>query len=389
MLSILLSALAVLVVLSPIVVVHEFGHYIACRLTGIRVNEFSFGFGKILWHKKKGDTDYQIRAIPFGGFVEPAGPMFHPQDAPEPPKSYEFAAKKWYAKFFMVVNGALFNYLLAALLFSVLIYIKGMPEENLTKLPAKIGAVATAGGYPAEKFGLKEDDEILSVNETPVSNWLEFTSALEKREGDLTLTYVRGGENYSVTIPDSAFNPSAPKTLGVVAAPAYYAVNPFQAVGYGFYQCYYWTKYSLQSLAKSFTQKKAPDLAGPIGIVNVIHQSVHRGLFDFVFLIAMLSVAVGMFNLFPIPILDGGYALVYLGEGLTRKLPTEKTLNTAVNIGACILILLMIYASYSDIKRIFFKPKTDVAETTTQESSAETAASNDTPAETEDKNVQE
>ena len=73
----LLSVIAVIVVLSPIVIIHEFGHFLACRLTGIRVKEFSFGFGKILWHKKKGDTDYQIRAIPFGGFVEPAGQMFH------------------------------------------------------------------------------------------------------------------------------------------------------------------------------------------------------------------------------------------------------------------------------------------------------------------------
>lgn len=121
---------------------------------------------------------------------------------------------------------------------------------------------------------------------------------------------------------------------------------------------------SLSSLAESFTKKKAPELAGPIGIVNVIHQSVHRSLLDFVFLIALLSVAVGMFNLFPIPILDGGYALVYLWEGLTKKLPTEKTLNIAVNIGMYILILLVIYASYSDIKRIFFKPKTAAVETT-------------------------
>ena len=374
----LLSVIAVIVVLSPIVIVHEFGHYLACRLTGIRVNEFSFGFGKVLWHKKKGDTDYQIRAIPFGGFVEPAGPMFHPKNAPEPPKTYEFAAKKWYAKFFMVVNGAVFNYLLAALIFSVLIYIKGMPENDPVKLPVQIGSVAA--GYPAEEFHLQEGDVITAVNHTPVTNWREFTRALEQREGDLYLTYTRADEPYSVTIPDSSFKPSAPKTLGVMVMPTYVAVNPFQALGYGFYQCYYWTKFSLQSLGKSFTQKKAPDLAGPIGIVNVIHQSVHRSLLDFVFLIAMLSVAVGMFNLFPIPILDGGYALVFLWEGLTHKLPTEKTLNAAVNVGFCILLLLFIYASYSDIKRIFLKPKTVAADAVTAD-----AADPDT----EEENVQE
>lgn len=357
----LLSIVAVLIVLSPIVIVHEFGHYLACRLTGIRVNEFAFGFGKILWHKKVGDTDYQVRAIPFGGFVEPAGPMFHPEDAPEPPKSYEFAAKPWYSKFFMVVNGALFNYLLAALIFSVLIAIKGMPEEDPVKMRPLVGSVSAH--YPAANLDLKEGDLIVSINGNNITNWQDLMDTLAAREGDMVLTYKRGEETLSAVVKEGDFNPTAPKVLGITALPEYHKVSLVAAVGYGFYQCYYWTRFSLESLGKSFSQRKAPDLAGPIGIVNVIHQSVHRGLLDFVFLIAMLSVAVGMFNLFPIPILDGGYALVYLWEGLTHKLPTEKTLNVAVNVGLYLLILLFVYASYSDIKRIFFKPKTTVEQT--------------------------
>ena len=316
----LLSIIAVIVVLSPIVIIHEFGHYLACRLTGIRVQEFAFGFGKILWHKKVGDTDYQVRAIPFGGFVEPAGPMFHPQDAPEPPKPYEFAAKPWYAKFFMVVNGALFNYVLAALIFGVLIYIQGMPETDPVKLPAAVGAVAK--GYPAEKLDLKEGDIIRQINGTDIANWKDLTLAMAARKGDVVLTYERDGQTLTATVKDGDFKENAPTVLGITVNPTFKKVPLWKAAGLGVYQCYYWTKFSLSSLAQSFTQKKAPELAGPIGIVNIIHQSVHRSLFDFVFLIAMLSLAVGMFNLFPIPILDGGYALVFLWEGLTKKLPT-------------------------------------------------------------------
>ena len=201
----LISIIAVLVVLSPIVIVHEFGHYVACRLTGIRVNEFSFGFGKILWHKKVGDTDYQIRAIPFGGFVEPAGPMFHPQDAKEPPKPYEFAAKKWYAKFFMVVNGALFNYLLAALIFSVLVYVKGVPENDPTQLSATVGSVVK--DYPAARLNLQEGDVITAVNNTAVSTWQDLTNALADRQGDLHLTYQRNSEILTAVVKESDFNP--------------------------------------------------------------------------------------------------------------------------------------------------------------------------------------
>ncbi len=363
----LLSILAVLVVLSPIVIIHEFGHFLACRLTGIRVLEFSFGFGKILWHKKKGDTDYQLRAIPFGGFVEPAGPMFHPEDAKEPPKPYEFAAKPWYAKFFMVINGALFNYLLAAVIFSALIMIQGYPQTDPLKMTTEVGSIAK--NYPAANIDLQEGDVITSVNGTPVTTWKDLTNLLKTRTGDLTLSYTRADQPFTATVKEADFNPAAPQTLGVGAKAVYEKVAWWKAVGYGFYECYYWTKYSLQSIGKSFAKKKAPELAGPIGIVNIIHQAAHRNLLDFVFLIAMLSVAVGMFNLFPIPILDGGYALVFLWEGITHKLPTEKTLNRAVNVGMYILILLVVYASYSDIKRIFFKPKTAVEQTTTQEES--------------------
>ncbi len=93
----LLSIIAVIVVLSPIVIIHEFGHFIACRLTGIGVKEFSFGFGKILWHKKSAKgTDFQIRAIPFGGFVEPEGPMFFVNDNKKLPQPNEFSPKKRY-----------------------------------------------------------------------------------------------------------------------------------------------------------------------------------------------------------------------------------------------------------------------------------------------------
>ena len=369
----LLSIIAVVIVLSPIVIIHEFGHYIACRLTGIRVEQFAFGFGKILWHKKVGDTDYQIRLIPFGGFVEPAGPMFHPQDSPNPPKPYEFAAKKWYAKFFMVVNGALFNYLLAAVIFSLLIYVKGMPQNDPVLLPAQVGSVAQ--GYPAEKIALQAGDLITQINDQAIANWAELTQAVSQRKGDLSLTYQREGQEHHVLLKDADFNPQSPTLLGIVMPEVYTSVPWWKAIGLGIHQCYFWTKFTFTSLGRSFAKRKAPELAGPIGIVNVIHKAVHQSLADFVFLIALLSVAVGMFNLFPIPILDGGYALVFLWEGITHKLPTEKMLNAAITCGACFLILLIIYASYSDIKRIFFASHKSTVEqpVSSQENVAEDA----------------
>lgn len=376
----LLSVIAVIVVLSPIVIIHEFGHFIACRLTGIGVKEFSFGFGKILWHKKSAKgTDFQIRAIPFGGFVEPEGQMFVEDGSKEAPKPTEFAAKKWYAKFFMVINGALFNYVLAAVIFSALIYVKGMPETDPAKLPAQIGAVVEE--YPAAKIGLQQDDIITVMNGQNISSWKDLMDYMKDRQGDLALTLTRGTETLTLTIKEQDFLQDKPTLLGIVVAPQIKPMGFFASIGLGVYQCWYWTKFSLLSLWDSITHKKAPDVAGPIGIVNIIHQSVHRGWLDFIFLIGMLSLAVGMFNLFPIPILDGGYALVYLWEGLTGKLPSTKNIMRAANVGFYLLMLLVVYASYADIKRIFFKPKAAVTATQT--------AGENTPAPTQDDAAQE
>ncbi len=357
----LLSVIAVIAVLSPIIIVHEFGHFIACRLTGIGVKEAAFGFGKILWHKKSSKgTDFQIRAIPFGGFVEPEGEMFPSDDKKEAPKPYEFAAKKWYAKFFMVVNGAFFNYVLAALIFAALIFVQGMPEQDPIKMAPRVGEVVA--GYPAEKAGLQAQDEIIAINGEEIKSWAELTDAIKARKADLNMSVKRGEETLQLTAHSSDFLADKPAVLGIAAAAELKPVGFFSALGLGAYQCWYWTKFSLVSIWKSIAHKKAPEVAGPIGIVNIIHKSVHTGWENFFFLIAMLSVAVGMFNLFPIPILDGGYALVYLWEGLTGKLPSTKTIARAANIGFYLLMLLVIYASYSDIKRIFFKPKAAVTE---------------------------
>ncbi|MBQ7908617.1 MAG: RIP metalloprotease [Elusimicrobiaceae bacterium] len=358
----LLSALAVIVVLSPIVIIHEFGHFLACRLTGIGVKEFSFGFGKILWHKKSAKgTDFQIRAIPFGGFVEPEGQMFPEDGSKEKPKSNEFGAKKWYAKLFMVVNGAFFNYVLAAFIFSLLIFLRGMPENDPVKLAPVIGEVVAE--YPAEKAGLQSMDLITAIDGKNIQNWQELTQAIQARQGDLRLTVKRAEETLHLTIKDADFLPEKPTLIGIAVYNELKPVGLLSSVGLGLYQCWYWTKFSLTSLWQSITHKKAPDLAGPIGIVNIIHKSVRTGWMNFIFLIGMLSLAVGMFNLFPIPILDGGYALVFLWEGLTGKLPSTKMIMRAANVGFYILMILVLYASYSDIKRIFFKPKAAVEQT--------------------------
>lgn len=345
----LLTLIAVIIVLSPIVLIHELGHFIACKLSGIGVNEFAFGFGKKLWSKKYAGTEFSLRAIPFGGFVSTKGDMFLPSGAPAP-KSDEFAAKKWWVKFIMVISGAVMNYVLAFIIFTGVTFFMGTPVNDIDKLPPVVGeAVAN---MPAQKYGILPGDKIVNINGLTITNWKGLTDALAATEGDVKVEYLRGEKGYDIFIPEAEFN--AARKLGVVVQPVFEEVRFGGAVISGASQCWHWTYFSLHTIYKNiFKDKKAPDIAGPVGIVHIVHKAVRTSVADFVFLIGLLSLAVGMFNLFPIPVLDGGYALMFLIEGIrgNKQIPL-KAVEMAVNIGFGLLILLVLYATFFDVARL-------------------------------------
>ena len=346
------------------------GHFIACRLLGIRVEEFSIGFGKLLkqWKGKK-DTLFSLRAIPLGGYVKPAGEAYFREV--EIKSDDEFAAKPWWARSIMVFAGAGMNYVLAFVIFFFVILAMGMPVTNPSKVPSVLGEIKE--GYPAEKAGLMAGDKITSINGTETNNWKELLLALDKANKEnlqeITLTYER--ENQATTIPVTL---DETKKLGIVVEPTYEKIGIFKSIGMAAYQCYYWTALSLKTIAEKIYERQAPDMAGPIGIFELVGKGVHSGAEDYFFLIALISVAIGMFNLFPIPILDGGHICFFIIEGITGKRPTEKVFNNACGVGAFILIGLVLFATYQDIGRLK-KHGTDKAAITetTQDNAQENA----------------
>ena len=352
--SYFVSALGVLVALSPIILIHEFGHFIVCRLTGIRVKEFSFGLGKILWAKRKGRTKYCIRAIPFGGFVNPAGEMFvDVKDGKNAPKDYEFASKKWWQKLLMVVSGAFMNYVLAFIIFTAVALAAGRVALDPDRMPPAVETVAS--GMSAEKYGVKPGDVVVGLNGARVDNWQDILDEVKKIDGDFTLSVRRGNEIMNLKIDYAGFK-AAGGVIGIGPKQVYERMTLFTALGQGAYECWKWTKLSITSIYKSIAARHAPEMSGPVGIITVIHTYVHTGLTQFIWLIGLLSLAVGLFNLFPIPVLDGGYALMFLWEGITGKAPTEKFVKKALDAGLILLVLLVLYATFGDVKRIFKKP---------------------------------
>jgi len=363
----ILSAIAVIVTFGLVIFIHELGHFIACRQVGIRVEEFAFGFGPKIYGFEKNGTKYLINWIPLGGYVKPAGESIESgQKATD-----EYFSKPWYSRTIVAFAGPLMNYLLAFVLFAAVILAVGDPSPSNDPV---IGDVAQ--GYPAAAAGLAAGDRIISIDGKPVTDWQSVADTIHAKTGALALVYRRGTQDFSVRLTPKIDSQKI-GMIGVAPAMIYEKKGVGSAVSLAAHQCYFWTAFTIKTLASKIYHKEKPDVSGPIGIVQMVGKAAHSGMANMVFLIALLSVAVGLFNLFPIPILDGGQIMLFLWEAISRRRLTEKLVNGANSIGFAVLAFIFVFATYNDIVRIFAKPHQEVIKS---EPVQQTAPANPAPA---------
>ncbi len=345
----ILSITAVLFTFGLVIFLHELGHFLVCKLTGIKVEAFSFGFGPELFGRVKGDTRYSIRAVPLGGYVKPAGENIaevtgHPD---------EYFSKPWYTRLGVVLAGPFMNYLLAFILFTGIIYTAGKPVYS-----SVVGDVVA--GLPAEGAGLKPGDKVLSVDGVKVSAWDDMAELIHKKvESEVLIGYERKGAAAAIKIKTKrGLDQDTGKDIGLIGVPPDQASSVFIKVGaldslrFGAGQCWFWTAYTVKTLASNLRRREKPDISGPIGIINIVSKAAHTGMPDLVFLIALISVAVGFFNLLPIPLLDGGHAVVFILEGIFRRRLTPRVMGWLNSTGIAFLVFVLLFATYSDIKRL-------------------------------------
>jgi len=241
------------------------------------------------------------------------------------------------------------NYVLAFALFSGVILVVGEPVPSTAPV---IGDMAQ--GYPAETAGLKDGDRILKVDGTPGATWSEMAGLIYgKLEKPVTLTYSRAGAESSVSLITRKAPDGAPHgVIGISPGIAYLRVPFFKGLAMGLNQCWYWTAFTVKTLASNIYHHEKPDLAGPIGIVNIVSKAAHTGAADFFFLIGLISVAVGFFNLLPLPLLDGGWMALYLYEGVSRRKITPNIMKYVNVAGMTVLASIFLFATYNDIMRI-------------------------------------
>ena len=347
-----MSLVYFLIVLSVLVLVHEFGHFIAAKRIGIRVEKFSFGFGPKLFSVKTGDSDteYLISAIPLGGYIKMAG------DEPGESltgKSFEFLSRSVWERFLVIFAGPLLNYILAFLIFSV-IFMFGSPT-----LTTEVGSLLK--DYPAQMSGLSLGDKVIKVDGKDVRYWEDMTEIIRKHlEGPIRLTIEKNGK-----ISDVEIQPvirEIKDIFGKSTKIALLGIAPSQKienVRYGFFESFSKgfrkvidltaiTYKAIWSIATGRLSVKE-SMTGPIGIFIITGKAAQMGLIYLFHLIAMLSASLAIFNLLPLPVLDGGHILFLFVEKLRGKPLSVKVQENIANMGVGLLILLTVFIFYNDI----------------------------------------
>jgi len=351
------------IVLGLLIFVHEFGHFIWAKFFGVKVLKFSLGFGPKLISRQFGETEYLISAFPLGGYVkmfgENPGELAEEKLSPGELKR-SFATRPVWQRFIIVAGGPLFNLIFAMFLFFLIVFVAGMPQPVDTTTIGGIGQ-----DTPAAEAGLQTGDTILAIDGKETRQW-EDVSLLIKDSGgrEVVLTIQRDDRSLEIAV-----TPRMEKTKNIFGEEVgerymvgiarseevtYEKVGFITALQAGVSQTWSWMYLTVMGLVK-IIQKVVPasELGGPILIAQIAGERMQAGWVNFLYFMAVLSVNLGILNLLPIPILDGGHLVFFSVEAILRKPLNLRTMEIMQQIGLVLLGTLMIFVFYNDLVRVF------------------------------------
>lgn len=337
-----------ILILGVIILIHEFGHFIFAKKAGIYVYEFSIGMGPRIfkWTRKNDETEYSVRLIPIGGFVQMAGEEI--EDDPDVPKDKKFSVKTFGQKFMTVIAGIMNNFILAIVLFFVIALFNGAPQNK-----AIVGEISE--DYPAYTSGLKTGDRILKVNGKSAKTYDTLALQLQVNNGkDISVEVERDGETKTITL-----TPKKVKQDGEEVYKYGFAITDevhegfFASIKYAFSKTFSLLHQMVLIIAYLVTgHLKLNALSGPVGIYGIVGTAASSGIWSILSLTALLSVNVGFINLLPLPAFDGGRLLFVIIEKIKGKPVDPKLENTIHSIGFFLLMALMLLITYNDIIRL-------------------------------------
>jgi len=350
------SILAVVLVLGGLIFFHELGHFMVARSLGMGVSVFSLGFGTRLFGFTRGKTDYRVCAFPLGGYVQLVGetPDADLPDGFVPEES--FSRRPPWQRMLVVLAGPVFNFLLAWFIFWGLAYSQGVQEM----LPV-IGQVTNSSA--AAEAGIVPGDRIIEIDGQPVEIWDDLVSRIEANEGaPMEVTVVRDRELISVDVTPKLQEKR--NLFGEVKIVPMFGIAPsgefssrelglFDAAIQGAIQIREVSGLMITGIVK-LVERVIPwtDMGGVILITEMIHREAQNGLVNLLALTALISINLGLLNLLPIPVLDGGHILFFTIETITGRPLSQDLQQTVTKFGLAFLLGLMGLAIYNDISRI-------------------------------------
>lgn len=360
MFSVMNTLLSFILVLGLLIFVHEFGHFIFAKLFGVRVLKFSLGFGPKIVGKMVGETEYVISAFPLGGFVKMFGENPDEQEVRETEKSVSFSHKPVWQRFLIVFAGPVFNLAFSVLLFFMVFAFLGIPTSVDTTRVGKVNAKS-----PAAQGGLLENDLILRINERETFVWDDVLEGVKGSDGkQLIIEVQRGSDKVQLTVTpaiDAVKNVFGEVVeqrfmIGIKKADemVWQESSLYSSLENAFLQTWMYISLTAVGFAK-IVQRVVPasELGGPILIAQIAGEQMRAGWVNLIYFMSLLSVNLGLLNLLPIPVLDGGHLAFLTIEGLRRKPLNMRVQIIAQQVGIGLLGTLMIFVFYNDIARLF------------------------------------
>ena len=347
----ILSIITFILMLGILVFVHEFGHFITAKKSGVHIYEFAIGMGPVIKTiEGKDGIKYSIRALPIGGFVQMAGEVYEDDDTKKIPKEKFMCNKPWWNRLIILCAGVFNNFILAIILLFFL---------ALTNDVARVAPVIdkVTPETPAAVAGLKKGDRIVSVEGTKTSSWdkVVLLLSIDEDRTDYDVVIKRNGKEKKVELKVEVKEKDGVKSKVLGVNMGSNGRGFTKSIRYAFEKFYATLDQMAYTVGSLFTGKISINaLSGPVGIFEVVDKKREQGFAEIVYLTAYLSINLGLMNILPIQALDGGHVLFVLIELITRKKVNEKFESIATTIFFVLLMLLMLYVTIHDIIRMIF-----------------------------------
>jgi regulator of sigma E protease len=355
-----------IILISIVVFVHEYGHYYYARKYGVKVTDFSIGFGKELfgWTDKYG-TRWKLCLVPLGGYVKffgdvnPASQSDQLSKFSEEEKTYLLSTKKLYQRAIIVSAGPIANFILALVIFACVYMFFGKDFSVPVIQDVKVDS-------PAFKAGLKKGDQIISVNNKTINSITEVSQSISLSDTNLIkIIVLRDKKEFDFQVQaivqeakDNLGNNINRKMIGIQIVPLNNEINrqrlgPSKAIYHSLKEIWFTISTTMSYIGKMIVgTEKADQLGGPIKIAQISGQVAELGIIPFLSIMAYISISLGLINLFPIPLLDGGHLLFFFYEFVRGKPLSEKMQSYFFKFGLFVLLTLMFFSTYNDLKSL-------------------------------------